>query len=230
MNAQCTLVCVHHDVKSEETVLTQRFALCDSLFQPNPKRKSFICGVISPCLCVPSSSSLGRVMVVRALQCTHTLRPLQCVSVSQALWTTCLCLDRTPEWPWRKPCPPSCSLQAHRSSLPRLRGPPRCWAAAKRPPGSTGCCVGRTTPPAGCRSARSCPRGRRYPQWSRSGGGGRPCSASPGPETWPAALPTYRFPLMDHNSGHLCGMGRSDNHVRLRCRPHRDALSQHGRK
>lgn len=167
---------------------------------------------------------------MRALQYTHTLRPLQCVLVSRALWTTCLCPDHTPEWLWKTPCPPSCSPPAHRSSLSRLQGPPRCWASAVGPPGSTGCSVGRTTPPAGCQSALWCPRGRRCPQWSRLGGGGRPCSASRGPETWAASLPTHHCPLTNHNSGLLCDTGRSDSHVHPRCRPHRDGLSQHGRK
>lgn len=169
-------------------------------------------------------------MMVRVSQCTHTLKPPRCALAGLDLWTKSPCRGCTPEWLWRTPYSPSCSPQAHKSSLPRLRVPPRCWASAAVPPGSTGHSAGRRTPPAGCQSALWCLHGHRSLRWHRWGGWGRPCSASHGPETWAGVPPTRHCPVTDHNSGHLGDMVQSDSRDHQRCRLCLGGLSQHGRK
>lgn len=124
-------------------------------------------GVIFPSPLVLSSSSPERMTMAKASQCTRMRKLLRCALAGLALWTMTPCRGCTPEWLWRTPYSPSCSPQAHRSSLPRLQALPRCWAAAAAPPGSTGHCAGRRPPPAGCQSALWCLRGHRCPQWHR---------------------------------------------------------------
>lgn len=168
-------------------------------------------------------------MTWKASQCTHMQRPQRCILASPALGPTILSVDRTPEWLWRKPCSPSCSHRVRRSSLPKLQVLLHCWAAAAEPCGSTGRCEGHKTPHAGCQSAPWYPRGRRCPRWRRSGGVGRPWSASPEPKTWLGVQPTRHHHVTDRSSGSLGGTVQSDSHDHLRCRRHHGGLSRRGR-
>lgn len=104
---------------------------------------------------------------VRASQSTHRQRHQQYVWAGRVPWTKLLYQDHKPEWLWRRPYPPSCSLLRHKSCQPTLPILLHCWAAAVEPHWSTVLHGDHTTQHVRCRTALLYLHGHRCLRWHR---------------------------------------------------------------